>query len=213
MITISASRPYPDLNMVDRLLVLSFAAAIATVLIINKIDLMEDEDLIRGIEREYQASGSLILRTGFNHNDESLTELKSLIKNKTVSFAGQSGTGKSTILNRLFGSIMMETGELSEKIGRGRHTTRHTELFPLAGGGYLADTPGFSQINLAEAGMDLADLADGYAEIRELKHYCRFASCAHAGDLGCAVSEQTMPAGRYRRYLELREEILSAREY
>ena len=104
-----------------------------------------------------------------------LEELRALIRGRVVSFAGQSGTGKSTLLNRLFGTELMETGELSDKIGRGRHTTRHTELFPLKEGGYLADTPGFSQVSLAAAGVNLAKLADGYAEIKQLSQQCRFA--------------------------------------
>jgi ribosome biogenesis GTPase len=107
----------------------------------------------------------------------------------------------------------METGELSDKIGRGRHTTRHTELFPLKEGGYLADTPGFSQVSLAAAGVNLAKLADGYAEIKQLSQQCRFAGCAHTGELGCAVSAQTMSPGRYERYLELRAEVIAAQEY
>jgi len=213
LITISASRPRPDLKMVDRLIVMSHTHNIDVILLINKMDELEDLTEIDKIKKEYAQSDIMILETGFTSSEAEIQQLKDLIKGKTVSFAGQSGTGKSTLLNRLFDTELMETGDLSGKIGRGRHTTRHTELFPVEAGGYLADTPGFSQINLAEADITLEDLANGYDEIRKVKHLCRFASCRHAGDLGCAVSEETMPAGRYERYLELRAEIIAAQEY
>ncbi len=213
LITISASRPRPDLKMVDRLIVMSHTHDIDVILLINKIDELDDPTSINNIKNEYAKAGIMILETGFTSSETDIQQLKDMIKKKTVSFAGQSGTGKSTLLNRLFDMELMETGDLSGKIGRGRHTTRYTELFPVETGGYLADTPGFSQVNLAEADITLEDLANGYDEIRKVKNMCRFASCRHAGDLGCAVNEETMPAGRYERYLELRTEILAAQEY
>ncbi|HZW97803.1 MAG TPA: ribosome small subunit-dependent GTPase A [Bacillota bacterium] len=213
LITISASRPRPDLKMVDRLIVMSHTHDIDVILLINKIDELDDPTSINNIKYEYAKAGIMIFETGFTSSEADIQQLKDMIKEKTVSFAGQSGTGKSTLLNRLFDMELMETGGLSGKIGRGRHTTRYTELFPAETGGYLADTPGFSQVNLAEADITLEDLANGYDEIRKVKNMCRFASCRHAGDLGCAVTEETMPAGRYERYLELRTEILAAQEY
>lgn len=213
LITISATHPRPDLRMVDRLIVMSHTHNIEVVLLINKMDELDEPAEIDHIKEEYAEAGIRILETGFNISEVELDQLKDLIRGKMVSFAGQSGTGKSTLLNRLFAAKLMEIGDLSDKIGRGKHTTRHTELFPVEDGGYLADTPGFSQVNLAEAGITVEDLANGYAEIRKVKHLCRFASCRHAGDLGCAVLEETMPPGRYERYLELRAEIASAQEY
>ncbi|MDI9460619.1 MAG: ribosome small subunit-dependent GTPase A [Saccharofermentanales bacterium] len=213
LITIAASRPRPDLTMVDRLIVMSYAHGIEVALIINKMDQKKGGTVVQQIRREYKEAGTLLFETGFGDDGSALEELRALIRGRVVSFAGQSGTGKSTLLNRLFGTELMETGELSDKIGRGRHTTRHTELFPLKEGGYLADTPGFSQVSLAAAGVNLAKLADGYAEIKQLSQQCRFAGCAHTGELGCAVSAQTMSPGRYERYLELRAEVIAAQEY
>ncbi|NLK01908.1 MAG: ribosome small subunit-dependent GTPase A [Clostridiaceae bacterium] len=213
LITVAASRPRPDLMMVDRLIVMSYAHDIEVALIINKMDQKKSKTVARQIRSEYKEAGVLLFETGFDDDGSAIEELRTLIRGRVVSFAGQSGTGKSTLLNRLFGTELMETGELSDKIGRGRHTTRHTELFPLKAGGYLADTPGFSQVSLAVAGIDPDELADGYAEIKQLSQQCRFASCAHTGELGCAVSAQTMPPGRYERYLELRAEIIAAQEY
>ncbi|HHV42561.1 MAG TPA: ribosome small subunit-dependent GTPase A [Clostridiaceae bacterium] len=213
LITVAASRPRPDLYMVDRLIVMASAHDIDIVLIINKMDEKHDPRTIQNIRDEYANANVIILETGLGDDGSALRKLKTLVQGKIVSFAGQSGTGKSTLLNRLFGSDLMAIGELSSKIGRGKHTTRHTELFPLERGGYLADTPGFSQMNLGLAGVDLEELVNGYAEIKRLQQYCRFVSCAHDGDLGCAVTSEAIPAGRYERYLELRKEILAAQEY
>ena len=149
MITLSAADPPPDYYLVDKLLTVCFLNQIEPLLCLTKTDLSEDW---QSITAGYREVGCRIIETAPD-DEESLAQLSQWITGRVVSFAGQSGVGKSTLLNRLGGDTLMPTGLLSTRVGRGRHTTRHVELFPLADG-YLADTPGFSSLELYELGID-----------------------------------------------------------
>ena len=130
------------------------------------------------------------------------------VQGHTVAFGGPSGAGKSTLLNHLDPSLSLKTGHVSDKIGRGRHTTRFAELLPYQGG-YIVDTPGFGNIDLAELAMD--DAADGFREIRERLGQCRFTGCTHTHEPDCvvkqAVEEGTIARSRYESYCVIRQEL------
>ncbi|NLJ70106.1 MAG: ribosome small subunit-dependent GTPase A [Clostridiaceae bacterium] len=206
LITVSASLPVPDFYLVDRLTAYAEILQITPFILLTKTDI--DDSNVSEILNNYCPAGFPIYQLGFD-NETELLRLKEDIKGEIVAFAGQSGVGKSTYLNLLFGDSLMETGELSNKAGRGKQTTRHIELFP-TGISYVADTPGFQTINLAESGITGSQFADGYPEIKRLAAKCRFNNCTHIQEPGCAVlaadPEQIHPE-RLRRYQFLRGEL------
>lgn len=225
IITLAATEPAADFNLVDKLLTVCFLHAIEPVIVITKTDLLlpadssaESAPALAGtgsssspvspakIMAVYASVGCRIIQT--NPQDEtSHTELRDLMRGHIVSFAGQSGVGKSTLLNQLFGVERMATGVISQRIGRGRHTTRHVELFPF-GGGYMADTPGFSTLELKDLGVSGPELVRGYPEIEAVEDQCRFTGCRHLGELGCAVETQaTIHPERLQRYRSFRDQL------
>ena len=208
VITLSATDPQPDYYLIDKLLTVCFLNQIEPLLCLTKTDLSEDW---RSITASYRDVGCRIIETAPD-DEESLSQLHHWITGRVVSFAGQSGVGKSTLLNRLGGDTLMATGLLSTRAGRGRHTTRHVELFPLAGG-FLADTPGFSSMELYELGIDGESLVSGYPEIAKMADRCRFTGCRHLGDLGCAVPGSGIDPDRLQRYRFFREQLDSINPY
>ena len=205
LITVAVSRPEPDFFLIDRLLVCCFGHGIEPVLVLNKMDEANDE-IVERLLANYKPVGCPIVQTGLSDHD-SIQELRQHVKGRVVSFAGQSGGGKSTILNRLFDEEHMPTGTLSERIGRGRHTTRHAELFPMEDGGFIADTPGFSSLLLSDLGFSSEQLVFGYPELLAIEENCRFRSCRHLNDLGCAVEHSTIHPERLERYRTMRREL------
>jgi ribosome biogenesis GTPase len=209
IITLSATDPAPDFQLADKLLTVCWLNQIEPILCITKTDLLNNQ--AESIEQAYRPSGVTIVRT--NPEDTSSHDfLRRLLIGRVVSFAGQSGVGKSTLLNQLFGVAKMETGAVSDRIGRGRHTTRHVELFPFSGG-YLADTPGFTSLELSEFGVTGTDLEIGYPEIQTIADHCRFTGCRHLGELGCAIDRATIDPGRLARYRQFRTELDRIKPY
>jgi ribosome biogenesis GTPase len=209
LITVAATEPAADFFLIDKLIAACRINKIEPVLVITKMDIATET--VKEISEPYVKCGFSVFYT--SHNDSTAHEqLKKLLTSRIVSFAGQSGVGKSTLLNQLFGDEKMITGAISKKIGRGRHTTRHVELFPFAGG-YLADTPGFSTLDLVELGLTSENIVSGYPEIESLAGQCRFASCRHLGDLGCAVEEARIDAGRLARYRQFRQQLDQIKSY
>ena len=203
IITLSAADPAPDFQLADKLLTVCFLNQIEPIICITKTDYPDHQ--ADAVEAVYRAAGVTIIRTN-PHDLPSHERLRDILRGRVVSFAGQSGVGKSTLLNQLFGDERMLTGEISDRIGRGRHTTRHVELFPF-GGGYLADTPGFTSFDLSELGMLGQDLVQGYPEILAIEGQCRFVGCRHLGELGCALDHGTIDANRLNRYRQFRTEL------
>lgn len=205
VIVVAAAAPDPDLLMADRLLIAARAAGIRALLAINKADLAMEN--ARVIARQYcaaQVEPTLVCaRTG-----EGVAELRAKLRGCVHALAGQSGAGKSTLLNALYG-LDLTTGDVSQRIERGRHTTRQCQLIPLGDGTMALDTPGFSLLE-----SDLRDpvaLKDDYPEFRPYEGKCRFAPCYHAQEPYCAVRE-AVQAGqidpeRHARYVELLEEM------
>ncbi len=198
ILLVLAPQPAPDYLLLDTLLVMVARQGIAPALVVNKCDL--DDGLIDEVRREYAHLGAPILavsaRTG-----QGIDDLRELIRQGICCFAGQSGVGKSTLVGAATG-LRLETGEISRKIGRGRHTTRHAEL--LYSGDYrVLDTPGFSLLELWE-GLEPIKLKEYYPEFARYEGQCKFSPCYHLSEPGCAVlaaaKKGELGAERLERY-------------
>ena len=205
LVVIAAAAPEPDLLMADRLLLAAREQGIEVVIAVNKGDL--DPQTAEHIAHQYRGAGADVFpvcaRTG-----EGVEALRARLRGHVHAVAGQSGAGKSTLLNALYG-FGLQTGDVSQKIERGRHTTRHCELIPLEGGGMALDTPGFSLLETKLC--DPVLLKDGYPEFAPYEGQCRFSPCYHATEPDCAVCA-AVAAGevdkeRHARYVALLEEM------
>ncbi len=205
VVVTAAKKPAPVLQTIDRFLVMAEKAGTDIVLCINKCDLKGKQEELREIyESIYPV---VMLGEGM---DEGLVRLRELIRGKKAALAGASGVGKSTILNRLHAEELMETGKISEKSQRGKHTTRHTELFELDDEGTMIfDTPGFTSFDILEA--DEEELQFLYPEIGAYAGKCRYDNCRHLAEPECAVKrameEGEINPSRYRSYKEQMEEL------
>ncbi len=201
VVVVAAKDPDPATFVTDKMLVNAEINGVNAIVCINKSDLA-DADELRDI---YSRAGyRTICVSALEKNG--LDELFEVIKGKTAAFAGVSGVGKSTILSHITG-VTLQTGEVSDKISRGRHTTRHVELFKVQGGGYVLDTPGFSSVEAED--VTAQDLMLYFPEIREASGDCRFRGCAHIDEPDCAVKAAVecgeIPLSRYLSYKELYE--------
>lgn len=213
VIVFAAAWPAPNLNLLDRFLVLMEQQGMETIICFNKKDQIEEEAQ-EALVRIYKNSGCKVLLTSAKQ-EEGIAELEVLLKGKTTVLAGPSGVGKSTILNLLYPQANMETGDISKKIGRGRHTTRHSELFYMGGGTYLFDTPGFSSLFLGE--MEKEKLREYYPEFFPYANECKYLSCLHDREPDCAIKEAIsrgeIARERYENYLLLLSEIRNRKKY
>lgn len=198
IVLVVAPEPAPDLMLVDTLMVMAFRQGIQPALVVNKCDL--DETLFDAVRRDYAQLSIPMLKVSA-HTGEGLEDLRQLLRSGICCFAGQSGVGKSTLLSAATG-LALQTGEISKKISRGRHTTRHAEL--LFSGDYcVLDTPGFSLLELWE-GLEPIRLKEYYPEFWPFEGECRFAPCYHLSEPGCAVlqavREGKLSSARLDRY-------------
>ena len=204
-IVVSAGTPEPDLMLVDRMLIFARMNEIEPVLVINKCD--EGGVAAAEIAGQYAGTGAQVFRT-CAATGEGLDALREALRGTIHALGGQSGVGKSTLINRLYG-LQQETGSLSEKIERGKNTTRHCELIPLEGGGMVLDTPGFSLLELNL--MDPVELRNLIPEFEEYEGTCRFQPCVHVSEPGCtvrkAVAEGKISRERWERYRALHEDM------
>ncbi len=214
LIVLAARHPKPDWLLLDRLLAALFAANIRPLLLVNKIDQPGAEALLDQLT-VYQKAGCATFAASAA-TGEGIAELAGALSGHISTVAGQSGVGKSTLLNLLQQGQQLKTGEISQKLRRGRHTTRTVELLPLADGGWLADTPGFSRLALPQD-LRPEQLSDLYPDFAVYAAECRFAGCRHADEPDCrvkaAVQAGELDAGRYQRYLTLLAELAAAQEY
>ncbi len=202
IITVSVKDPAPDFLLVDKLLAICYSNQIEPLLLVTKTDLDGVTDFITS---QYEPTGCLIYLSA-PEDDRAVLGLEAWLPGRTACLAGSSGVGKSSLLNRLKGSPVMTVGAVSERIGRGRQTTREVVLFPYAGG-YLGDTPGFSVLELAETGMTGQELAFNYPEIARVSDQCYFRDCRHLAEPGCAVPQSGIHPERLARYKVLRTEL------
>ncbi len=200
---IAVKSPTPDFALLDKLLITAKIKNINPIILINKIDMDECREHEK-IVNSYSKTGYnvILLSSKIDLGFESLAEA---MRDKITVFAGQSGVGKSTILNKIFDLSIMKTGEISNKIERGRHTTRHAELVGLKAGGFVVDTPGFSSYELTD--MECEELEIYYPEFKEFLNACKFVRCSHISEPSCAVKEAVergdIDMKRYERYIQI----------
>ena len=197
--------PVTEPFLIDRVAAIAGDQEVPVYLCVNKCDLDPAVDLVR----IYTNAGFTVIATSAE-TGEGVEELRQLIAGKLVAFTGNSGVGKSSILNRLSPDLALPTGEVSEKLGRGRHTTRHVELYDLGNGTLVADTPGFSSFDTDQMDVILKEnLQYAFPDFGRFLGQCRFDDCSHRKEPGCAVTE-ALAAGeieqtRYDSYLRLYE--------
>ena len=195
-LTFSTRQPVPYYELLDKLIILCKKNNIHPVIWITKMDLNPREG--NHFKSVYEKIGFDVYAT--THTDPIDAETMShYFDGQTVGFAGQSGVGKSTLCNMLTGINEREVGKISERLNQGKHTTRHVELFPFKNG-YLIDSPGFTNLDILQAQIDIEDIMRGYPEIAALSDQCQFADCLHLGEKGCAVEHISMDPGRLERY-------------
>ena len=202
LIITSTKKPTLDLVLLDKLISVITFNDIEPVICFTKLDLLNEEELsnVDNLRKYYEMVG---IKCFYNNE---VTEIKKFIKDKVVVLAGQTGAGKSSLLNRLDDSLDIKTDEISEALGRGKHTTRHVELYEI-GEGFIADTPGFSALDFKD--MDKEQLRDTFIEFRE--YDCKFRDCMHKKEINCGVKEavenKLILESRYNNYLQYLEEL------
>ena len=208
-LVVVASRAIPETDpyLIDRVSSIAALKECPTVLVLNKCDLERAEEL-----REIYTQAGFATVTVSAQTGEGLDHLIPLLQGKLSAFTGNSGVGKSSILNALDPAFAISTGEVSEKLGRGRHTTRHVELFTLRCGARVVDTPGFSSFDASELNLAWKEhLPETFPEFRPYLGQCRFVGCSHTKEKGCAVlravKDGAIPRSRHASYLRLFQEL------
>jgi len=213
LVIFAAAKPDPNFNLLDRFLLMMQQKDIPCILCFNKKDLIEDTKC----EELYHIYKDMDLQIHFaSARDEAgIDTLKELLSGKVTTVAGPSGVGKSSLINLLQDSIQMETGEISNKIERGKHTTRHSELIAIDDNSYILDTPGFSSLGVFDCDKDT--LKNFYPEYDQLSSGCRFSGCNHVSEPDCAVKEALQEGRlskiRYENYLQIYEELAQRKKY
>ncbi len=209
VVVISTTNPEPDFYFIDKLLVMAEARGIKPLLCINKTDISSADK----IKENYKSTGYPVFEACAKEN-KLPDNLYNYLEGKTTAFAGLSGVGKSSLLNLLVDDDL-ETGAISDKIQRGKHTTRHIELFELKNGGYVLDTPGFSSFE-AEI-MTPQELSDYFPEMSEFKNGCRFSGCAHINEPDCivknAVKDGFISQSRYESYCKMYDTLKQIKQW
>jgi len=211
IIVSSAQSPEFSSLLLDRFLILVESKRIQPVIFITKIDKLQDDNRVEidSYKEQYEKIGYEV-KMLTTKDPMTFTGVKDLFKGKTSVIAGQSGVGKSALLNVLNPTLLLETGEISKSLGRGRHTTRHVELIAM-NGGLVADTPGFSSMKFDN--IEAEELASCFPEMRERAPSCKFRGCMHNKEPNCAVKKAVadgeITENRYHHYLRFLEEINS----
>lgn len=213
VVVCAASVPVPDFQLMDRITVRAEAEKLAVVIVINKIDSAREE-ILGQLQQHLRGLPYPVIKTSAV-TGEGLTDLKQALLGRISVMAGPSGVGKSSLLMKLIPDYEPKIQDVSQKTARGRHTTKHVELLAIPGSGYIADTPGFSNINLDQ--IELAELPLLFPEFADYRLDCKFSSCMHIPEPDCAVkqalAEKKLSASRYRNYCQMVAEIQAQRKW
>lgn len=214
LIIFAMTQPKPNYHLLDRFLIMMQRQNIPCLLCMNKTDLSTDTER-ENVRRQYRGAGCKMLFTS-TRNGDGMEELRERLSGKTTTVAGPSGVGKSSIVNGILRQPVMETGELSEKIKRGKNTTRLSFFHKVDARTFLLDTPGFTSLELPDD-MDKEELHLFYPEMDAYEGTCRFAGCVHVSEPDCqvkqAVADGALPCERYERYVQLYDELRQRRRY
>ena len=216
LIVFAMANPMPNLNLLDRFLLMMEWQNVETIICFSKQDIVSEEEEKHFLSI-YEKCANQVL-TISNTENMGIDKVKQCLEGKTTVLAGPSGVGKSSILNALDPRFSLAVGEVSKALGRGRHTTRHVEMFPLDEDTYVIDTPGFSSFDTEELDLELkARLPETFPEFAPYLGQCRFVGCSHVKEKGCAVLQAVkdgkIPASRHRSYVRLHDELKDLRDW
>lgn len=210
---ISAKEPKPDLLLLDKQLAFAEFLKIETIIIINKMDL-ENEEIINNIKNIYQNIGYKVLITSAKQK-QGIEEIREILQERTSAFSGNSGVGKSTILNAIFGKDLTKEGIISNKNKKGKNTTTIVQLYKIDNKTYIADTPGFSTFDIYE--IEKADLYKYFREFKEEEKNCKFVGCTHIKEQECgirmALEEGRISKERYENYVKIYKDLKDKEEH
>ena len=213
LVVFAVTEPSPHFHLLDRFLVMMDYKDIPAVLCFNKKDIAQDTQVAE-LKEVYEACGYPVLFTSAK-KEENMDRLKAFLKGKTTAVAGPSGVGKSSLINLMQSDVKMETGRISQKIARGKHTTRHSELIVIEEGSYIMDTPGFSSLYVDE--LEKEELKYYFKEFAQYEGTCKFHGCDHIHEPDCAVKaaveEGKIHKIRYKDYTEIYQELKEKRRY
>jgi len=213
LVIFAAAEPEPNLNLLDRFLVTMQRQSVETIICFNKRDIVNENE-IRLLEETYEKCGHRVLFASVRRR-QGINKIREVLRGKTTVLAGPSGVGKSSLMNELQPEANMETGSISEKIKRGKQTTRHTELIRIEENTFLMDTPGFSSLYVND--MEKEELRHYFVEFTEYEDDCRFLSCSHIKEPGCgvkaALENGLISKIRYDNYVLLYEELQKKKKY
>ena len=206
-------KPNPNFNLLDRFLIRMERQNLPTIICFNKQDIATDDEK-DALRKGYETCGYQVCFVSALEN-EGLEQIKALLAGKTTTVAGPSGVGKSSLINQLAPKANMETGAISEKIERGKHTTRHSEIIAMGEETYIVDTPGFTSLDISEITKE--ELGSYYPEFAQYEPYCKFSGCAHISEPSCGVKD-AVEAGkisrvRYENYKVLYQELKEQKRY
>lgn len=212
VILFALADPKPNFNLLDRFLVMMEQQGVETLICLNKTDLVTEAEAKACADR-YRLAGYTVFLT-IAKEETGIASLRDAVRGKTSVFAGPSGVGKSSMLNALHPNVQVQTGEVSEKIRRGKHTTRHSELIYIGEDTYIMDTPGFSSLLLE---LEPEALKDYFCEFEPYQGRCKFNGCVHIHEPGClvqaALAEKKLDQNRYDNYVQLYEELKNKRRW
>ena len=213
LVIFAAREPKPNLSLLDRFLVIMEKQDVPVIICFNKQDLCDEEEVGR-LKEIYESCGYPVVLASAKQG-EGIEEIKALLRGKTTTVAGPSGVGKSSLTNLLQNEVQMETGEISKKLGRGRHTTRHSQIIQIEEDTWLYDTPGFTSFYVEE--IEKEELRFYFREFSKYEGTCRFQGCTHTHEPGCmvknALEEGKISKERYENYLELYGELKEKKRY